>query len=393
MSKHWNLVKLFESVNGIQVTGNLKETDELSSQLNEIDWSGDFADVKKTCIPPEQLKKHLNDVLHNRRAKPADRKKLAIGMPHVHGGAIPTDDLGEIDIEEFINRITAIPKQIVSVNGKMQKSETENNVVVNMGIPALKGLVYDMDEKQFYYVNTCPGAGNCVLVCYAMKGSYVMFKDVFLKQTRILNLLLNNPELFKETLENELETICQKNKGLEVIFRWNDAGDFFTNKYFEIALQITKDLQDKGYNFKSYGYSKISDVMNSPLRPNDFTINFSDAANKRETSKVDTSTVKKSVIVNRVHFSDLILKDASGRHYAKDEKGKLHFKDENGLNELKQRLAKLYMVDPSSIITYDQMMRIPEGNKPKWNVIVMPSGDGDVSAQRKDVRITFLLEH
>lgn len=181
MSKQWNLVKLFESVNGIQLSGTLKETNDLNSQLNEIDWSGDFADVKKTCIPPEKLKDHLNDVLHNRNAKPADRKELSIGMPHVHGGAIPTDDLGEIDLDQFISSITAIPKQILSVNGKMAKSETENNVVVNIGIPALKGLVYDMDEKQFYYINTCPGAGNCVLVCYAMKGSYVMFKDVFLK--------------------------------------------------------------------------------------------------------------------------------------------------------------------------------------------------------------------
>lgn len=199
--------------------------------------------------------------------------------------------------------------------------------------------------------------------------------------------------MFKEILEQELEAVLKKNKGMEVILRWNDAGDFFTKKYFQTALEITKELQDKGYNFKSYGYSKMSDVMNSPLRPNDFTINFSDDANKRETKRVNTDKVKKSVIVNRVHFSDLILKDASGRHYAKDQNGRLQFKDKNGLNELKNRLAKLYMVDPSSILSYDQMMRMPEGNEPKWNVIVMPAGDGDVPAQRKDVRITFLLEH
>jgi hypothetical protein len=391
MKKNWNLVRLFESVNGVNVNGVLKEQDELNSQLNEIDWSGDFADVKKVCIPPEQLKKDLNDVLANRAAKPKDRTKITPNKPIVHGGAIPMDDQGDINVEEFIEKITQMPNKILGKNEKMQKSDNENQIMINIGIPALRGLVYDLDGKKFYYVDTCPGAGNCATVCYARKGSYIMFDNVFLSQTRILNLLLNDPAQFQNILKHEIELFCARNKGFEVVLRWNDAGDFFTKKYFQIAKLITAELQAKGYKFKSYAYSKMSGVVNDPSRPEDFTINFSDDANKRETGKVDTNSVKKSVIVKPELFKDLIKRD--GRHYAKDAKGKLSFNSPQGLDILKQRLADTYGVDRKSIISYDKMLSVPEGDAPIWNVIVMPSGDGDVSAQRKDVKITFLLSH
>jgi len=97
------------------------------------------------------------------------------------------------------------------------------------------------------------------------------------------------------------------------------------------------------------------------------------------------------VIVPKEIFGDLLKRD--GRHYAKDANGKLMFNNPLALDTLKQRLADKYGVDKSTVITYDKMLSIPEGQEPKWNVIVMPSGDGDVSAQRQDVRITFLLVH
>lgn len=40
----------------------------------------------------------------------------------------------------------------------------------------------------------------------------------------------------------------------------------------------------------------------------------------------------------------------------------------------------------------DQMMKLPVGPDPKWNVIVQP-GAGDRSANRKDVIISFLMFH
>ena len=40
-----------------------------------------------------------------------------------------------------------------------------------------------------------------------------------------------------------------------------------------------------------------------------------------------------------------------------------------------------------------EMMKTSKGEKNQYNVIIMPKGDGDVSAQQEDVKTTFLLFH
>jgi len=92
-------------------------------------------------------------------------------------------------------------------------------------------------------------------------------------------------------------------------------------------------------------------------------------------------------------YDDLLVKDAKNRNYETNEKGKVMFiNGQNGVNELKNRLSKLYNVDASTIVTYDELMSIPEGDS-IYNVIVMPKGDGDRGAQRNDVKTSFLLFH
>ena len=59
---------------------------------------------------------------------------------------------------------------------------------------------------------------------------------------------------------------------------------------------------------------------------------------------------------------------------------------------MKNRLGKLYNIDVSTILTYDELMATPQGQG-IYNVIVMPKGDGDRGAQRNDVKISFLLFH
>jgi hypothetical protein len=44
-------------------------------------------------------------------------------------------------------------------------------------------------------------------------------------------------------------------------------------------------------------------------------------------------------------------------------------------------------------LTYDEFLRAPKGEKNQYNVIVMPKGDGDIAAQRADVKTSFLLIH
>ena len=62
------------------------------------------------------------------------------------------------------------------------------------------------------------------------------------------------------------------------------------------------------------------------------------------------------------------------------------------LKLLKQRIAKEYKLNPSSIITYDEMIKLPESKNKKWNVLVW-KGHGDDAAIRKDVLGIYLLIH
>ncbi len=388
MNKNRDIL-LFEQITRMKMLSGEMITEE---ELNEIDWEIDFSDVSKKCISPSTLAEYLNNVIDNSKKAPSKRDKLTPDKPYIHSKSIPKTSSGEINVEAFIRNITQMPAQIISGNEKMKKSSNEERISVNIGIPALRGLVYDIEEGKFYFVNTCPGAGACALICYARKGSYVMFPGVFVKQTRVLNLLLNYPDRFEKILKRELEVLAIKNPDKLIEFRWNDAGDFFTKKYFEIAIRITKELKAEGYNVNSYAYTKMGNVIN--LNDPDMVVNFSMDANKKETGKVkDFGKVKKSETVSKDLFDDLYVKNASKRDYAVDKSGRPIFKDKNGVNILKQRLADKYNVDINSILTYDELLSTPEGEPLQYNVIVAPKGEGDIGAQRSDVEYSFLLFH
>jgi len=354
--------------------------------INEIDWEGEFSDVSKECLSDEALKNYFNKVIDNQKLSSDKRTKSLL---LVHNKAIPFDEKGDVDVQAFIDNITRMPAQIYSQNAKMEKSDVDNSITFNVGIPALRGIVYDMEHEKFYVVNTCPGAGTCAKVCYARRGRYVLLPNIFGKQTRILNLLLNDPELFEKLLKHEIEMLVWKNRGKKVLFRWNDAGDFFSKKYFEIAGNITKQLQEKGYKFESYAHTKMGDIYN--LNDPNMTLNFSVDAAEKEKKKVDLSQAKTSEIVPPELFKDLFLRDRA--HLKVDDKGKLIPTSAESLDVLKQRIANKFNVDINTLIMYDDMLKIPVGNEKKWNVIVLPKGQGDVAAQRKDVQRTFLLYH
>jgi hypothetical protein len=354
--------------------------------LTEVDWEGEFSDVSKECLNVEELKSYLNNVISNYNLPDTKRIKASL---LIHNKAIPFDEKGDIDVDTFIKSITQMPIQIYSQNTKMEKSGSENSATYNIGIPALRGLVYDIENKEFYVVNTCPGAGACARVCYARRGRYVIQPNIFLKQTRILNLLLNYPDKFKNLLKHEIEVLAIRNDNKKVIFRWNDAGDFFTKKYFEIAVNITKELKGEGYDFESYAHTKMGEVYN--LNDPNITLSFSTDASEKERNKVNISKAKTSEIVPSALFGDLFVRDRA--HFAVDEKGKLVPKSKDSINTLKQRISDKYGVDINTLLTYDELLKTPVGDEKKINVIVMPKGEGDISAQRKDVARTFLLYH
>ena len=102
------------------------------------------------------------------------------------------------------------------------------------------------------------------------------------------------------------------------------------------------------------------------------------------------------MVVPRDVFLDLLqVEPGKGTKpkYVRDETGKIKFKSESDWEVLKDRIAAKYKIDKNSILTYDELQKMPSTDQVgKYNVIVRP-GDGDDSASRKDVLGTYLLIH
>lgn len=366
--------------------------------INEVDWEDKFSDAKASCVTPDALAKEMNDELARINVKSKDREKRRLDKPiYTRGNIEKSMTDGELDVEKFKALITAKPKTIFDQNPKMEKTDKgKAQITVNTGLPAILGIIYDEKQGQFYKINTCPGAGSCKLVCYARKGFYGMNDGKSMKLIQRLNLLMNDPSEYYEMIMDELEPAAvlarrqgrREGQDVQLVIRWNDAGDFFSDTYYKIAQKVTADLLKDGYNVKSYAYTKQGKYMD--LTSSDFVMNFSRGANKREMDKVDIEKVKQSAIVPKEVFADIFQK--KGPAYVKDEKTGLPLFVKGGYDELKKRIADKYKV-PVETLKYLQELPPQQVEPLSINAIVLPSGDGDVAAQREDVKITFLLIH
>jgi hypothetical protein len=276
----------------------------------------------------------------------------------------------------------------------MEKSKTEGEIIYDLTLPALSGIVVDEDTGDFVEITTCPGAGACQLFCYARKGGYVMFPASSMSAAQALNFLVNDPEGYTARVNQEIKTIKAKTDkaGVQLVVRWHDAGDFFSKEYLDLAYGVAKSNPDVQF----YAYTKMGDVATGAA-PANFTMNFSSGSKRGEEKKVEFykqqnpgATVKQGVTVPKDMFFDLIAR--KGTSLIKDAKGRTQFASPEALDTFKQRLAQQYKVAPDSIITYDQMLATPVGPTPKWNVIVQP-GAGDRAANRKDVIDSYLMFH
>jgi hypothetical protein len=317
------------------------------------------------------------------------------------------------DLDDLARQITTRPKAILGTNAKMEKSATEGEIIYDLTLPALSGIVVDEDTGDFVEITTCPGAGACQLFCYARKGGYVMFPASSMSAAQALNFLVNDPDGYMSTVNKEIGTIKKKTDkhGIQLVVRWHDAGDFFSKEYLDLAYKVAEANPDVMF----YAYTKMADVATGDS-PENFLINFSSGSKRGQEKKVELQkaagkVVKQGVTVPKDMFFDLIARD--GNKLIKDAKGRTQFKSQEALETFRQRLAQQYKVDINSIITYDQMLDIPEpgpiGYKeklekdgtitkvpvyapPKWNVIVQP-GAGDRAAKRRDVADSYLMFH
>ena len=353
------------------------------------------------------------------RIKTGTKTKQDRFNPIIHGSnikAITKDDGNEEwNLDDLAKQITTRPRAILGTNAKMAKSKVEGAITYDLTLPALSGIVVDEETGEFVEITTCPGAGECQLYCYARKGGYVMFPASSMSAAQALNFLVNHPAEYMKMFDGEVKkakALADKN-GIKLLVRIHDAGDFFSKEYYDLVM----DVKANNPGVKFYFYTKMGDIA-SGEQPDDVIGQFSPGAKSREVKAVQTARaagqhVKDAVTLPKDMFRDLFVTDAKGK-YVKDEKGRTQVKGTGEWNNFKQKLASTYNIDPGTIITYDEMNRIPEpgptGTKevmqkdgsvkkatvyapPKWNVVIFPAGHGDLGAARRDVSKQFLMFH
>ena len=311
----------------------------------------------------------------------------------------------QFDLDKLASDITERPKRILSQNEKMTHTDGTETVFFNIGIPALTGLAYNEEKKEFAIISTCPGAGECKTWCYALKGGYVQWSPVSLGQTRKLNFLYNDPAGFFDQLNTEIDlennkSLIKDDPNVNLAIRWHDAGDFFSQDYLDLAYK----LADQHPTVKFYAYTKRAEVAGDMQnRPANFEPpRFSQGANKSETQRVDFETTLHATTPPKELFWDLLKKN--GKSLDKDAKGGWQWNSPEDFETFKDRLMIKYpslQKHPENLITYDELMKKPLGAgsafgsrniRPIWNVIVKP-GDKDDAASRGDVLGVYNLMH
>lgn len=324
----------------------------------------------------------IENIISKRRSDaPRDRED-----PYIHNKTIEiVDKQGKVlDKERLASEITQRPLTLLNTNEKVGKTG-----ILKISLPAYKGLYYDESTKEFKVVNTCPNAGDCKLYCFQQKGRSVMYDVAVLSKTRILNFLLNRWEEFRYKLIDEIEIAKSINnkKGITTIMRWHDSGDFISEKYLELAMEIARRTPEVTH----YAYTKMVSYGKKANVPENFIFTYSIDAGAPETNLIDKTIDKHAEVVPRELFKDLII----GEKPLNSKKGiaNIHrFISPEAKNELRKRMSVYFNLDVNSIISFNKMNKIPETNELKWNVIVLPS-DADTAAHRKDVLGVYLLKH
>ena len=379
------MIKLKDLLNeGIELRENLPP----GFNMNDFESMGEFtsgtdtlkeADEEKflgattTNLPDDEMSKRFTHVA-DKTANTIDKFKY----PFIHRSNI-IDDAGKpVDPNVLKSMIKERPKTILSQNKKMMKSGKEAKFY-DLSLPAFKGLIVDESTNEFKIVNTCPGAGACRVYCYAKKGGYVQWKASSLSQSRVLNYLLNDWQGFKSKVLSEIKSYSNNGKN-KLVIRWHDSGDFISPKYLQLAYDIAKETP----NVTHYAYTKMVGMVSASTKPDNFVFNYSQGAIAPEEKLINTKIHKHSVVVPKQVFQDLITKDENGRWMPKSPA------DED---RLKEKISLKYNIPKESILTYDEMMSLPEDSTRTDLNILVGSGNGDNAASRKDVLGTYLFLH
>jgi hypothetical protein len=308
--------------------------------------------------------------------------------PYIHKKTIEIVDMnGNVINQDLLRKeMMSRPVALLGTNEKVGKTG-----ILKISLPAYKGLYFDEHAPnggEFKVVSTCLNAGDCKQYCFQQKGRSVMYDNAVLSKSRILNFLLNHWEEFKYKLIDEIETARMGNekKGITTIMRWHDSGDFLSEKYLDLAMDIARRTPTVTH----YAYTKMVSLAKGANVPSNFIFRFSVDAGAPENHLIDKLKDKHADVVPKELFKDLM--HTTKVLVKKIEKNIWHYNSPESREELKNRVAQYYEINRSTVISFDEMTKIPEQGVNKWNVIVSPS-DADTPAHRNDVLGVYLLIH
>jgi hypothetical protein len=407
-------------------SGDFNSKDAAQKKAEELNHKQGVAEATKLAAPSRPIgDKELTDYLDRIRGVPDIDKKTGLPkvdkkgkekhisgktkqdkfrMPYVHRNSVmryysPDGKVYNTDLMK--DEMKQRPPKLLKQNEKMKHSNGELEQFFNIGFAALVGAAIDESTNEVIIVNTCPGAGACMVDCFEMKGGFIQYEAGWLSRSKILTYLLNDPQGFSNQLNAEIakEASAGVKGGYSVSVRWHNSGDFFSPEYIQLAFNIAK----ANPTVKFYAYTKIAAAALAD-KPKNFIINWSEGAKIGQEKQIkaqdpNLERTKNSRIVPEKLFWDLLKKDDKGNldKEGADDKGaggRWVMKDQAATMELKKRLAQKYGLSVSSILDYDEYIAkrnsIPTGMK--YNVIVAP-GEGDVSANDHGVLSTLLLRH
>lgn len=343
-----------------------RPTDEIEEDINDAEIGDvDVGELRGRKLDPKKYKQY----------KAAERPEKLI-----HKSVLFDVDGVERSEEEIIKILKVRPNKLISQNTKIAKSGT-NQIFYDLTLPAFMGVWADEKTNTLKTIKTCPNADKCKNFCYAARGGYIMFSPSGIASSRLITFLMNDYEGFKSRLASELQSalMSAKTSGNKVVLRLSDSGDLLSESYLAMVYDIARSFP----SILFYTYTKMVSMIkkNASNQPKNVIFNFSFGGT--EDDLIDTKVDKHAVVVPKSVFSDLEIEDETAKYRNYTPKA---------LKTLKQRVADKYNLDPSTVITYAEMIRKPNSKTKKWNVIVW-KGAGDNSAARADVLGTYLLFH
>jgi hypothetical protein len=135
-----------------------------------------------------------------------------------------------------------------------QNSELRPDGIYNWTLPAFAIKLTNGDN-----FNVCPNAGACASFCYARNGTY-NFSNVKRRHIQNLEYIMEDPLGWMGQMLAEV----QKPKMTGKYIRIHDAGDFFSQEYLELWLQIARLTPQVTF----YCYTKEVAMFKELVEPN-----------------------------------------------------------------------------------------------------------------------------